>query len=258
MDLQDRFTVEGAEGIDLDVDLAGLGSRTGAAVIDLLVQTLAVFLASLVSAPFGDAGLAVFLTASFLILFGYPVVAETFGDGQTIGKRALGIAVVRADGAPVTFLSALIRNVLRVIDALPGTYLVGAIAVFASSRNQRLGDMAAGTLVVHRPRAGARIVGGYEAAAGGSAPDPATGWVPGTTVSPVLSPEVVGWDVSAVTTEEVAAVRSFLVRRHQLDPTHRANLAQTLAFQLLPKVAGVPLDGGPEHFLERIAAARTG
>jgi len=262
MELQDRLTVEGAEGLDLDVTLAGLGSRTGAAAIDLLLQTVAILAISVIAGLFGDAGLAVAVTGIFLVVLGYPTAAETLTNGQTVGKRVLGIAVVKVDGTPVTFMSALVRNVVRVVDALPGTYLVGAVAIFASSRNQRVGDMAAATVVVHRVKAGTHVVVGYAPGAGGG-PDPASGfggpgWVPGTTVAPVLSPEVVGWDVSAVTAEEVAAVRSFLLRRHHLDATHRANLAQTLAFQILPKVAGVPLDGGPEYFLERIAAARTG
>ncbi len=247
------MTVEGAEGIDLDVTLAGLGSRSGAAVIDLVLQFVAILLVTAVSGLFGDAGVAVAAVGGFLVLIGYPVVAEAFVGGQTVGKRALALAVVRVDGAPVSFMGALVRNLVRVVDALPGTYLVGAVAIFASARNQRLGDMAAGTVVIHRPRAGTHLVGGHGAmsAPGGSG-------VPGSEMPAVLSPEVVGWDVSAVTVEEVAAVRSFLLRRHQLDPTHRANLAQTLAFQILPKVAGVPLDGGPEYFLERIAAAKTG
>lgn len=262
MELQDRLTVEGAEGLDLDVTLAGLGSRTGAATVDLVLQTLAILAIGAIAGLFGDAGTAVAVTGIFLVVLGYPTAAETLANGQTVGKRVLGIAVVKADGTPVTFLSSLVRNVVRIVDILPGTYLVGAVAIFASSRNQRVGDMAAGTIVVHRVRAGTHLVGGHSMAAGGGVgQDPAAGgygWVPGTTVAPVLSPEVVGWDVSAVTAEEVAAVRSFLLRRHQLDATHRANLAQTLAFQILPKVAGVPLDGGPEYFLERIAAARTG
>ena len=268
MELQDRLTVQGAEGIDLDVTLAGLSSRTGAAVIDLLIQTVAIMIMTFIAGQFGDAGLAVAVTGAFLVVFGYPVAAETLANGQTVGKRLLGIAVVNKSGTPVTFMASVIRNVLRVIDLLPGTYLVGGVAIFATARNQRVGDMAAGTIVIHRARAGTHLVGGYPATvvglggpgpAGTSVPgsDPGA-WVPGTTVAPVLSPEVVGWDVSAVTADEVAAVRSFLVRRHQLNPTHRANLAQTLAFQILPKVAGVPLDGGPEYFLERIAAARTG
>lgn len=258
--------MRGAEGLDLDVTLAGLSSRTGAAVIDLLIQTVAILVMTFIAGQFGDAGLAVAVTGAFLVVFGYPIAAETLANGQTVGKRLLGLAVVGTSGAPVTFMASTIRNVVRIVDLLPGTYLVGGVAIFATARNQRVGDMAAGTIVIHRPRAGTHLVGGHAVGttgaedpgrAGGSVVAPG-GWVPGTTVAPVLSPEVVGWDVSAVTAEEVAAVRTFLVRRHQLDATHRANLAQTLAFQILPKVAGVPLDGGPEHFLERIAAARTG
>lgn len=249
MELDDRITLAGAEGLDLEVVLAGLGSRVAAALLDLVLQVLAILTLAFLGGLFGDAGVVLVSVGGFLVMLGYPVLAEAFAGGQTVGKRALGLAVVRLDGAPVTFLGASIRNVLRVIDVLPGTYLVGAVAIFVSPRNQRVGDIAAGTLVVQRPRAGAN--------APRSAPLHA-GATPGSTMAPVLSPEVAGWDVSAVTAEEVAAVRTFLLRRADLDPGHRANLAQTLAFQLLPKVAGVPLDGGPELFLERVAAARTG
>jgi uncharacterized RDD family membrane protein YckC len=252
--------VEGAEGLDLDVTLAGLGSRTGAAVLDLLIQAVLLFVVGFLGAIFGDAGVAIIAVGSFLVIFGYPVVGETFADGQTPGKRLLGLAVVRLDGSPVTFLASVVRNVVRIVDVLPGTYLVGAVAIMATGRNQRVGDLAAGTIVVHRVRAGTHLVGGYAGAFGGGAtPSPGgVAPVPGSSLPPVLSPEVAGWDVAAVSVDEVAAIRSFLARRHTLDPAHRANLAQTLAFQILPKVAGVPLDGGPEHFLERIAAARTG
>lgn len=252
MELEDRLTVAGAEGLDVEVVLAGLGSRVAAGLADLVVQVLAVTASAFVGALFGDAGVVVVAVGGFMAMLGYPILAEAFAGGQTVGKKMLGIRVVRLDGAPVTFLSSVVRNLLRVVDALPGTYLVGSIAIFATPRNQRIGDVAAGTLVVQKPRHGAHAaLAGRAVALGGVG-------VPGSTMVPVLSPEVAGWDLSAVTAEEVAAIRTFLVRRSDLDPGHRANLAQTLAFQLLPKVAGVPLDGGPELFLERVAAARTG
>jgi uncharacterized RDD family membrane protein YckC len=125
VELQDRLTVEGAEGLDLDVTLAGLGSRTGAAVIDLLLQMVMIFAITLIAAMFGDAGVALAVTGVFVVVFGYPIAAETLSNGQTVGKRALGIAVVKADGTPVTFMASTVRNVLRVVDLLPGTYLVG-------------------------------------------------------------------------------------------------------------------------------------
>jgi uncharacterized RDD family membrane protein YckC len=262
VELDDRITLAGAEGVDLEVVLAGLGSRVAAALFDLVLQVLAIFALGFVGALFGDAGVVLVAVGGLLVMLGYPILAEAFAGGQTVGKRILGLTVVRLDGSPVTFLGAVIRNVLRVIDILPGTYLVGAVAIFVSPRNQRVGDIAAGTLVVQRPRPGANAPRPMVATASASATGPAAwggvGPVPGSTMAPVLSPEVAGWDVTAVTAEEVAAVRTFLLRRADLDPGHRANLAQTLAFQLLPKVAGVPLDGGPELFLERVAAARAG
>ncbi|MEO6627773.1 MAG: RDD family protein [Aquihabitans sp.] len=243
MELEDRLTLPGAEGLDLHLVLAGLGSRAVAAMIDAVIQTLTVLIMAVIGGQFVNLGAAIVAISGFMVLFGYPVMAETFANGQTIGKRVMRIAVVRLDGTPVTFLSAVIRNVIRVVDALPGTYFVGCAAVLASSRNQRIGDMVAGTLVALRPKSGQSSAG--------------MGYPSGMSMAPGPSPELAGWDVSAVTAEEVAAIRSFLVRRGTLDGNHRAQLAQTLSFQILPKVAGVPLDGGPEAFLERIVAAKS-
>jgi uncharacterized RDD family membrane protein YckC len=239
VELDDRVTVAGAEGIDLDLVLAGVGSRGAAFLVDLALQSATLFVVTAAAAVVTDLGTAVIAIAAFVIFLGYPILAEAFAGGRTVGKALLGISVVSVDGTPVTFLAAVIRNVVRLVDSLPGVYAVGIIAVLATSRNQRVGDLAAGTLVVHRPRA---------VAASG---------VDGSR-SPVASPaEMAGWDVSAVTADEVAALRSFLGRRSTLEPRSRADLAQTLSFQILPKVAGVPLEGGPEVFLERVVAAKT-
>jgi len=243
VELEDRVTMAGAEGIDLHVVLAGLGSRGVAIIVDIVLQTIALVAVVALASLFGDAGLAFAAVGSFMVLLGYQVLAEAFANGQTVGKRMMSIAVVDVDGSPVSFMDAVIRNVLRVVDLLPGTYFVGCVSILATPRNQRVGDLAAGTLVVQRTR--------------DRGPVDDFGYPTGMSIAPVLSPEAAGWDISAVTPEEVAAARSFLVRRHSLDPQHRANLAQTLSFQLLPKVAGVPLDGGPEIFLERIVAAKT-
>ncbi|MEO9164976.1 MAG: RDD family protein [Aquihabitans sp.] len=244
MDFEEQLTLANAEGIDLDVSLAGIGSRGGALIIDVAVQTAALLLlgllTSLLSVEVTAALVAVF---GFLIIVGYPIVAEAFAGGRTLGKAALGIHVVGVDGSPVTFLAAVIRNLVRVIDLLPGTYLVGSVAVLSTAKNQRLGDLAANTIVVHRRSRSADITSDLDLG-------PAF-------AHPLLDSDPSGWDLSGVTAEEVAAVRSFLIRRDQLDPGRRADLAQTLAFQLLPKVAGVPLEGGPERFLERVVAART-
>lgn len=242
VELDDRLTLGSAEGIDLDLVLAGIGSRSVAYLVDLALQVLALLAVTAVGSAFGDLGVAFYAVASFLILLGYPILAEGFASGRTVGKAMMRISVVSGDGTPVTFLAAVIRNVVRLVDALPGSYFVGLAAVLVTRRNQRIGDLAAGTLVIHRGQTRAdRNRPGFDA---------------GLSIDPVLSPEAAGWDVSAVTAEEVAAARSFLIRRSELDPAHRHNLAKTLAFQLLPKVAGVPLEGGPERFLERVVSAK--
>ena len=241
VDIDDRLTLANAEGIDLDMRLAGIGSRGVALLVDLLAQMAVMFLVGLVAGAFDALGVAFFAIASFLVFVGYPILSEALASGRTLGKGVMGIAVIRVDGGPITFLAAVIRNVVRFVDALPGTYFVGIASALLTKRAQRVGDLAAGTIVIHR-----RPVAGP----GG----PGLGDAGGQFGS--LPPDATGWDVSAVTAEEVAAVRSFLARRASLDPGHRSNLAQTLAFQLLPKVAGVPLEGGPEAFLQRVVTAK--
>ncbi len=244
MDLDDKLTLAGAEGIDQHLVLAGIGSRGVALMLDLVVQALSFFVLGLVAGNFGDVGLAFFAVGLFLIVFGYPILLETFNGGQTVGKQAVGIAVTRPDGTPITFLAAVIRNLVRVVDAMPGVYTVGLIALFATKRCQRLGDLAAGTIVIRRNR--------QQVPAGGEALGYDAGWVE----LPAAPPEIATWDTSAITLDELAAIRTFLSRRHQLDAHHRHEIAKALADQCLPKVAGIPLDGNPELLLERIAYAR--
>jgi len=239
VELEDRLTVASAEGIDLDLSLAGISSRAAAFLTDLIIESLALFLVFAVGSSFGDLGVAFSAIAFFMIFFGYPTLAETFAGGRTLGKALFKIHAVSIDGGPLTFLSAAIRNIVRVIDALPGVYLVGLISIVATKKNQRVGDLAANTLVIHKVRP--------------TVPGRAGAW----DLPAFAAVDTSNWDVTSVTAEEVAAVRSFLMRRGQLDPSSRANLAQTLAFQLLPKVAGVPLEGGPEVFLERVVTAKS-
>jgi uncharacterized RDD family membrane protein YckC len=98
----------------------------------------------------GWAGLGVWLITLFLIEWFYPVVFEIYADGATLGKKALGLQVVLANGAPVDWPAALIRNLLRAVDFLPAFYGFGIVAMLVSRDFQRLGDLAAGTLVIYR------------------------------------------------------------------------------------------------------------
>lgn len=235
----------GAEGIDLHLSLAGIGSRSAALLVDVIIQFLALAAFTLLASSFGAAGAAVAAIGAFAIVIGYHLLFEAFNDGRTPGKALLRIAAVSADGTPLTFWQSVVRNVVRFIDLLPGTYLVGMVAVLATTKSQRLGDLAAGTVVVHRSSGQVAI----PAAAWDLPAVAPAGSVPGGAVPAT-------WDLSAVSTEEVAAAREFLTRRSALDPAHRASIAQALGSQLAAKVVGVPLDGGPEAFLERVVAAK--
>lgn len=247
VELEDRISLPSAEGIDLDLVLAGIASRSLALLVDLAVQMLVILLLALVAGSLGDGGLAFASVGGFLVLLGYPILFEALNGGQTLGKAWLGIAAVADDGTPLRFLPAVIRNVVRVVDSLPGTYTVGLVAVLVTERNQRVGDLAAGSLVVRRPRVRATVplVGPGAMGAMG---------VPSGSAGP--PPEMATWDVSAVTADEVAAIGSFLDRRHALALDARHQIADALARQVLPKVAGVPAHDGPEPFLERVAAAK--
>jgi uncharacterized RDD family membrane protein YckC len=243
---EDTVTIETPEGVDLNVTLAGLGSRFVAAVIDLLIQvgTLFIFFFALgiVGEAAGDLGgfaVAIGALLIFVVVFVYPVLFETLNSGRTPGKAAIGIRAVMEGGRPITFAAAAVRNLVRLVDTLPFSYAVGIVAILVSKKNQRLGDMAAGTLVVRDRK-----------------PEPvAAAWV--HSMTPQYSYEVDGWDVSSVDEDEIATVRSFLLRRFELTPEARYGLANELAARLRPKVAGYDPNLPSEAFLERLASAKS-
>jgi uncharacterized RDD family membrane protein YckC len=239
--VQETLRIATPEGVSLELPLAGLGSRFVALLLDVLLQGLAfgVLIVLLVVADAGGyAADAVLALAVFAILFAYPVAFELAAGGRTPGKRWSGLRVVRDDGSPVTFRGSALRNILRLADILPAMYLVGAIAIFATRNNQRLGDLAAGTLVVREPRAAPIAVHSFA---------PVEAAEPG---------ELPAWDVSGLREAQLATLRRFLERRDALDAAPRALLARDLADRLRPSVGGVGGDLPPERFLELIAALR--
>jgi len=233
----DRVTIATPEGVDLTLTLAGVGSRFASAIVDILIQTLIIAALTIVIGVAGTGyGAAVVAIAGFVVVFGYDVAFEVLASGRTPGKRMNGLRVVRSEGQPVDLVTSVIRNLLRIVDFLPGAYLVGIIAIVVTDRNQRLGDLAAGTLVVRERREG-RL--------GVRAP-----------FTPSVSADVPALDVSAITPEELNAVRSYLGRRQELSDAVRRQLAHTMAERLRPKVGGVTDDLRGERFLELLAAAK--
>jgi uncharacterized RDD family membrane protein YckC len=254
-DYQDRLVIATPEGIDLALDLAGLGSRFTAGLIDLAIKTVIVTAILLLAIDVGGlAGTIVSVAVPLVVYLGYDILFETLGGGRTPGKRATGLRVLRTDGAPEDVVSSLVRNVLRLIDGLPLSYVPGIVSILLTRRNQRLGDLAAGTIVVRERR------GGRRATERGADPAFATAATAAAGADRPEAPErpVAGYDLGGLTDADAAAVRAFLDRRDRLESAARRDVAMRLAGALRPKVAG-PFDGLPaERFLEALDEARRG
>lgn len=147
--IDEQLLVRTPEGADLVLPLAGPLPRAAAYLVDLLIRAGAYMVLAFILAFLGEPGMGLLLIAIFALEWFYPVFFEAWWHGQTPGKRALGIAVVHADGTPLSFNGSLIRNLLRAADIFPFAYLTGLVTMLCSSRFQRLGDLAADTLVVH-------------------------------------------------------------------------------------------------------------
>lgn len=157
----DTLQIDTPENVTFDYDVAGIGSRFLSALVDTLLMLLLQFII------FGTLYLIVFqqrdlfsestpawVTAilsliAFVFFWGYYIFFEMIWNGQTPGKRMVGLRVIRVDGMPVTAVEVVIRNLVRLIDFLPSAYGVGVITMFVNEKSRRLGDLAAGTVVVH-------------------------------------------------------------------------------------------------------------
>jgi len=140
------------EGVQLTLPVAGLGARALAWLIDAAIRFTAFTVLAIVVSFFDEAGEALMLLSAFLLLWFYNVAFEVLMNGATPGKRILGLRVVNTDGTPVTWGGSIIRNLIRVADTAPAAYLFGLCSVLLTERMQRLGDLAADTLVVFQPR----------------------------------------------------------------------------------------------------------
>ena len=233
------------EAVVLDVRTAGLGSRALARALDGLIQGAALFALFVVTGvalsssngSLGTAALVVDLVLVTVILFAYPIIWESLWRGRTPGKAALGLRVLTRPGGPIRFRHALVRGLVGLgeVTALP---VIGVVAMLVSPNDQRLGDLAAGTIVV-RERASVRM----------SVPVlfyPPPGW----------EPYVASLDVSGMTPAEYETVRSFLIRAREMAPLPRSNLANRLAGPLVSRWhLQVPAGASPELWLACVAAA---
>jgi len=144
--------VETPEGVVLELRLAGPTVRTLAWAIDMAIR-FAVYMGLGMLLPLlGGAGMGIFLILMFLTEWFYPVLFEVLARGQTVGKMALGIRVLCDDGTPVGWYPSTVRNFLRFVDFLPVLYGAGLLCMLLQRDFKRLGDLAAGTLVVYAER----------------------------------------------------------------------------------------------------------
>lgn len=143
-------SVETPEGVELGLRVAGPVVRAWAWAIDLGVRMGLYVVLAIPLAFFGGVGMGVYMVAIFFVEWFYPVVFEVTRDGSTPGKKQMGLRVLHDDGTPVSWGASMVRNLLRFADFLPVAYGFGLASMLVQSEFKRLGDLAAGTLVVYR------------------------------------------------------------------------------------------------------------
>jgi uncharacterized RDD family membrane protein YckC len=141
--------IETPEGVSLRLRAAGAFGRAQAWLLDFVLRILFFSVAISICSVFGRGGMGLAALLLFALTWVYSVVCEVWFGGQTIGKRAVGLRVVCADGTPVTLIPSVVRNLLRVVDALPVLYGVGLVCTMIDPSARRIGDIVAGTLVIH-------------------------------------------------------------------------------------------------------------
>lgn len=149
------LTIRSAEGVEFDIQLAGPMSRFIAWLIDALAISVALSMLNIVILLLSfysiDFAMGLYMAVNFALVLSYGIVLEWFWRGQTIGKRVMHLRVIDERGLKLRFEQVILRNLLRAVDRLPFLYLLGGVTGLLTARNQRLGDIAAGTIVTYTP-----------------------------------------------------------------------------------------------------------
>jgi uncharacterized RDD family membrane protein YckC len=242
MSSDDKLIIETPEQTVLEFPLAGIGSRALAMAIDSLLQLGAFIAIGLLAALIAYMGFlpqlgkqyvyAILIFALFLMQFGYFAFFESVWNGQTPGKRWTKLRVITDSGRPLGAQGAILRNLMRIVDALPSLYAVGIVTCLISKDSKRLGDFVAGTVVVHE-----------KAVAGGpSAWDAPAVNLLATPVARFLSPG------------ELQLVETFLERRSSLQEDVRRSMARQITDRLAQGRSDAPeFIQEPEKYLEALA-----
>jgi uncharacterized RDD family membrane protein YckC len=285
----DKLTIETPEQTVFDFPLAGVGSRCLAVLIDSIIQILGFVLLGLlvgwskildrfefINVSVWFEAFAIFI--AFSIYYGYFAIFESIWNVQTPGKRWTHLRVIHESGRPIAVPQAILRNLVRFVDQLPGIYAVGLTTALISRQNRRVGDIVAGTVVVHErplekgaapwaepaPRAGSGSISLTSAIAAGNAStaNSTLGVGPVSNTFATSPPPSVRWGVSRLTGEDVRLLNSFLERRFTLDMQTRDRLARQIGERLSERL-GVTFeqrrDAGQaqfENFLDALARER--
>jgi uncharacterized RDD family membrane protein YckC len=224
-----EHTIVTPEAVVLDVDAAGLGSRLASSLLDVLIMVVAGVALGIAGFIVGDttAGVIVIIGLIAFLPSIYGALTEGLWNGRSPGKSAVGLRVVQTTGQPITWKHAVVRNLFRLIDMW---LWMGPIFMVATKRSQRLGDLAAGTIVVREPK--------------GSAPVPFG--LPSEPVRDALASRI---DTSSLAPREYALLRDFLRRRWELELAGRVAVGRQLAALVRSRVPLPPDDGVPEEML---------
>src|SRR6202165_3619445 len=261
------------ERVSFDYQVAGLGTRAIAQLLDLLI--LAAILIAVILAGIAPGALAgsdsvatlIEILGSFVVVFGYFWISEAIWSGQTIGKKVFRLRAVGDRGEPLTFMQAGIRNVVRIVDFLPYGYGVGFVVLFANGRGRRVGDLAAGTIVVKdsdyvwlwqlpggrpAPRTAPPPTGPPQGGAvqHASAPPPYGAAQPPSPYIPASPGELV---LRRIDPELRRFVGSYARRRPQLSLELRVQLASTIQPSLKVALPDVFAERGPLAALDHLA-----
>ena len=234
MAFEDEFlNIDTPENVIFGYEVVGIGSRFMAALVDtlaiLLIQavvnvTMALIVGNLLDIDIYSTWVtAVFGLISFALLWGYYIFFEMLWNGQSPGKRLVGLRVLRTDGTPITLTESIIRNLVRLIDFLPIFYGLGVVVMFVNTQSRRLGDLAAGTLVV-RDQEGLTLEN--------------------LTVAPrhhllrqIPTPiveQVSNWPLDRLTNGDIQLAEDYLMRRSELE--NSSQLAQQILQRLLARM----------------------
>jgi len=272
----DQLNIETPEQVELHFAIAGLGSRFLALLLDHLIQWATLVIVGIILALIAAAAstgasaaasrltgsddlttggkwaLALIIFVLFCLNWGYFALFEAFWQGQTPGKRVMKLRVIKDSGRQITFFESLTRNVIRIVDYLPGMYLVGVITMLCNKANKRLGDLAAGTIVVHERldeqsvlhQASSRLI------------TPAAGFTIQQAPAPWAQPIVAVFPADAVarlSPQDLIVIESFFARMLDLPMETRAAVAYRMAAQMAAKMHVPVPEGNPERALEAIA-----